>query len=611
MKIRTKILLLFTLGAMVPMLLSHFFATRMMTSSLEERISANLVHSAEQAANRIGDHIQRSIQELSLVVDAIPFENFPLDQLHQALEIPYRQLPGATTIALLDESGKAVALPYSKSQKEAKVLGREFVSSEDLAVFAQNVPLRLALTAEIALGPVYLSSGGSPRMVMARAYKLSDENASWVLAVEMSLEDICKLVSAHNRDGSQWARIIDVQGRSLCAAFADPSKGLPTYSRADFLNRMDGSKVNRYEGAEGVSVLGVIDEVDITGWKLLIEQVEDLALEPVEKSLKWTAVWLAVCLAIALGGGAVLSRELTRPIADLEQAAARVARGDYDRQIAVSSKDELGRLATSFNHMTSEIQAWNAELTERVEERTRALREAREQVIQTQKLAAIGELGSGVAHEINNPLTGVIGMAQLLRSEMEPGSQTADGLNAIINGARRVADVVDMLLKFSQSQVSPEMQPVEIDETVKRALNMFASRLDESEIRVATKIQKGCRVFAKEEDLQLAINHLLDNARRALSSGGQLSIDVGHVEGGAVQITISDTGPGMSEEVQNRAFDPFFTTHNPGSGAKGLGLALVHQVVAEHEGRVMIDSDVGMGTRVSIYLPGAPRLSRD
>ncbi|MCP4605471.1 MAG: HAMP domain-containing histidine kinase [Proteobacteria bacterium] len=612
MKIRTKILLLFTLGAIVPLLTSHFFATRMVAASIRERIAENLSHSAEMAAGRIEDRIMRSIDELSMVVDMIKFENFPTDDLlYLALEIPYRQLPDITVVALLKESGQAKVPPFYKSAEEAAHFKREAVRKEDLIAFAQNVPLKLAVTAEMALGPVYLSSAGTPRMVMAREYPLADKESSWVLAVEKSLSETCELVAAYSRKGGQRARLIDIQGRVICGHTSESSTGLELHPQADRIRKMFESNVSTYVDSDGESVLGVVHQVEVAGWQLLFEQPESLAMEPVQRSLYWTAVWVLVSLGIALGGGAILSKELTRPIVQLEEAAVRIADGDYKLSLDLRSKDEMGRLASAFNRMTAEIRAWNAELTARVEERTRALREAREQIVQTQKLAAVGELGSGVAHEVNNPLAGVIGMAQLLHEEVEPGSELADGLKDIIAGARRVADVVDVLLRFSQSRVSPEMQVMDAGRLVNVAIDMFSSRLKEFGISVETRMGKECRIFACEADLRLAMNHVIDNALRAMPGGGRLEVDVDRVEGGAVQITVSDDGPGMTEEIRTRAFDPFFTTNAPVASSKGLGLPLVHQIVSEHDGRVVLNSTIGEGTRVKIYLPGAARLSRD
>ncbi len=547
-----------------------------------------------------------------MVVDMVPFDTFPHKDLHRALEIPYRQLPDVTIVALLDDTGSAVAPPFHKSKNAAAVLGREGVEKRDLEIFSHNVPLKLALTAEVAIGPVYLSHAGSPRMVMAKAYRLGDGETSWVLAAEVSLSSICGLVNDYGRSHVRNARAIDVQERIVCDSGSENIPSLKIYQPAEEIEEVAQGKASFYDDENGEPVLGATADVEAIGWHLLIEEPERIALAPVQRSLSWIAIWVIVCLAIAIGGGVILSKELTQPITMLEAAASRIAKGDYNRTLTLKSRDELGRLASAFNHMTAEIQAWNAELTERVEERTRDLREAREQIVRTQKLAAVGELGSGVAHEINNPLTTVIGVAQLLGTEVDPKSDVAKGLADIITSARRVANIVDTLLRFSQTQVLPEMQSVDAGRVINGTLDMFASRLKERRINVKVSIEDECRFFAQESDMRLALNHLLDNATRVLADGGHIDIVARHIEGSAVRITITDDGPGMTEEVRTRVFDPFFTTKNAGSSsAQGLGMAIVHQVINEHNGRIVIDSEIGKGTTVNIYLPGAAKLSRD
>jgi signal transduction histidine kinase len=139
---------------------------------------------------------------------------------------------------------------------------------------------------------------------------------------------------------------------------------------------------------------------------------------------------------------------------------------------------------------------------------------------------------------------------------------------------------------------------------------MFSGRLEERVIEVRREIQPQCMVNAIDSDVQLAFHHLIDNAFKAMADGGTLSLELSKVEGGAVRAEIGDTGPGMTEEVRERVFDPFYTTAPPGSGAKGLGLTLVHRVMTEHQGRIVLDSAQGKGTRVTLYFPGAAKLSK-
>jgi signal transduction histidine kinase len=608
MKIRTKLLLLLALGTLVPLLLSHFFSGRMVASSMTGLIRDGLSRTTSQVAGRTDDQIQWIVRELAMVVEAIPFESFPPEDLPRALEIPYRQLSYATVVALLDENGRALAPPFSLSGKEAEALGREPVNEDDLARLAEHVPLKLALSATVAFGPVYSSAvSGTPRMVAATAFPVSGGEQRWVLAVEITLVDICKLIDELDIPGQQRSALMDLRGHPVCGNAEEMRAPL---ADADRIRAMAPGEVAEHSGPDGVGYHGAVAEVGVTGWRLLLEQPQDLALAPVVRALQWTAVWVAVALLIAAFGGIVLARGLTRPLSELEEASTRIAGGDYDRVLEVRSKDEVGRLAEGFNRMTAEIRAWNAELTARVEERTKALREAQEQILQTQKLAAIGELGAGVAHEINNPLTGVIGTAQLMQLDAEPGSEAAESVETIISNAQRVAEVVDALLKISQSQVSPDMKPIDPALVLERAVALFAGRLEEAGIQVQRDVEQGTTIHAVDTDVQLAFHNLVENAFKALSGGGTIKLEVAKVEGGAVRVAVSDDGPGMPEDVRERVFDPFYTTAAPGSGSKGLGLTLVQRVATEHQARIVLDSSESEGTTVTLYFPGVAKLSK-
>ena len=216
MRIRTKLLLLLVLGALVPLLLSHFFAGRMFTGSMSDIIRDGLSETADQVAGRTDDQVQWIVREMSTVVEYTQFESFTAEELPIALEVPYRQLPNATVVALLDDKGKALAPPYRLSGNDAKMLAREPVTDADLARFAENVPLELALNATVAFGPVYASmSEGEPRMVAATAFPVAGDQNRWVLAVELSLADVCALIEPLNISDVQSAVLIDLRGHPI------------------------------------------------------------------------------------------------------------------------------------------------------------------------------------------------------------------------------------------------------------------------------------------------------------------------------------------------------------------------------------------------------------
>ncbi len=154
------------------------------------------------------------------------------------------------------------------------------------------------------------------------------------------------------------------------------------------------------------------------------------------------------------------------------------------------------------------------------------------------------------------------------------------------------------------------MQPVNMKSVLEKSVWMFEGRFEESGIQVVWEVAQDCQVRGVEADLRLVLNNLLDNSLKAMPEGGKLTLSVARVEGGAVKLAIADEGIGMTEEVRGRAVDPFFTTARPGSGSKGLGLSTVHRVVGEHDGRFVLESELGIGTNVIIYMPGHVKLSK-
>jgi len=606
MKIRTKLLLLLTLGVAVPLLMSHHFIAKQTREVMVRLVEKDLSAEATQIAGSANDRLVWVAEELRLFVQSVPFESLAPAEVHQALALPYRQLSDATFVAMIDESGRAITAPYRPGTEEAELLKRAPISDQDVEVFSQRIPLELSLTAQIAFGPVYRSDEGEPRMVAAASFPVSESRKRWVLAVELSLVGVCEAMAGAGGTPGRTRLLVDGRGFSICSPRADEWR--PLDDAAAILG-IEPRSVAKRDGAGGM-VLRTADEVAVTGWRLVVEQTEEAVMAPVATTTRWILMWAGVVLLIAIAGGVLLSRGLTEPLADLERASKEIAAGAYERVLPVRSDDEVGNLAKSFNRMTAEIRAWNTELQSRVAARTRELKEAQIQVLQSQKLAAVGELGAGVAHEINNPLTGVLGLAQLARAEAAPGSELAAALDEIIANARRVAEVVEALLRFSQTQVSPDFSPVQPRRILEQVVSIYANRLVERGIRVEWRTEPDCVLQAAEGDLRVALGHLVDNAVRAMPAGGRLGLEVAHIEGGAVRIAVSDDGVGMAEEVRLRAADPFFTTEPPGSGCRGLGLWIASSVAEDHGGRIVLESAVGRGTTATLYFPGKVRLSK-
>jgi signal transduction histidine kinase len=264
-------------------------------------------------------------------------------------------------------------------------------------------------------------------------------------------------------------------------------------------------------------------------------------------------------------------------------------------------------MAGELQKKESEIRAWNAELQARVDARTAELKEAQEQLLQSRKLGAIATLSAGIAHEINNPLMGVLGTAQVMLGRSDQlDARTAKRLATIEREALRIRDVVENMQGLAQSSMRDAIR-VDMASIVDAVARSRAPQLASAGVQVVRSIDGDIPdVMGNAGQLEHAIAHLVDNSIRAMASGGTLRLAVRCIEGELVTVDVEDSGCGIAPELLDRIFEPFFTTKDNWRGL-GLGLALAHRIVEVHNGRLRASSKLGQGTTMTITLPTARR----
>ncbi len=302
-------------------------------------------------------------------------------------------------------------------------------------------------------------------------------------------------------------------------------------------------------------------------------------------------------LLFALAGIAVISvllstlfqRWVGRPVRALLGATKRIAAGDLDHRLQVPRADELGQLAESFNQMTAK------------------LAEARSMLYQSNKLASVGRLAAGIAHEINNPLTGVLTYSSFLLKRATDAESKSD-LETIVHETKRCRDIVRGLLDFSR-QVPPKKTQVDLNAIVERALTIVDNQLKVQNIQVTKSLAANLPAFpADANQLQQVVLNLLVNAADAFEHGDRqiyVATDVKEIAGRRMaEVKVADNGMGIPEKNLGRIFEPFFTTkENRGTG---LGLSVCWGIVTEHGGTIAVDSKVGSGTTFTVHLPLEP-----
>jgi two-component system NtrC family sensor kinase len=356
-------------------------------------------------------------------------------------------------------------------------------------------------------------------------------------------------------------------------------------------------------GEHYLALTGIADPARSSqGFRYLLLSSYELRLHSLEETRR---------TLVALGiGGVLLSvvlvsfllRRITQPLRELRDSAEAVGRGDFSRKIERFSNDECGELAEEFNRMTSNLQGSRAELEKTVS----TLKDTQAQLIQSEKLSAVGQFVAGVAHELNNPLTAVIGFADLM-SSVETDEKNRHHLDVIAKSAHRCHKIVQSLLSFAR-QHAPERKLVGVNTLITDVIEIMAYDLRTSNINVRLEFSDSLPdLLGDPHQLQQVFLNIIGNARQAMEPfrrDGEMLIRTRH-SSGWLRIEFEDNGPGIRPDNLARIFDPFFTTKPVGKGT-GLGLSLSYGIIQEHGGKIGATSVVGQGACFVIELPVAP-----
>ncbi len=311
------------------------------------------------------------------------------------------------------------------------------------------------------------------------------------------------------------------------------------------------------------------------------------------------------------------SLRITSPLKKLKEATKAMEKGEFAHRVSIKSRDEIGSLADSFNKMAeelekaySEIKEYSSSLERMVEDRTRELKNAHSQLIQSAKMAVIGQIGAGVAHEINNPLTSILGFTQLLSSKLDKLNLDPETfkifknyLEKIEKESERCKIIVEKLLSFSRKP-SEGIEIFDINKVIEDTLSLLKSQLTVSNIDVITDFKVDLPlVKGIPNQIQQVFVNMIVNAKDAMPNGGELKIST-EIEDDMVKISFSDTGHGISKENLSKIFEPFFTTKHDKKSV-GLGLSISYNIIREHGGDIKVESEEGKGTSFYIYLPSS------
>ncbi len=428
-----------------------------------------------------------------------------------------------------------------------------------------------------------------------------------------SFESLQKLVSETKLNGRGVAFLVDEKG--LLVSHPDIKRAIQkenVYGNQGVSQVLQQQKGGGEFGDElGALMVGAYVPIPKYRWGLVIQEPIGSAYSELRRLETNSLLFVIVGIILTALVGIFFAHSIEKPIKDLTQGTEAVAKGDLRWQVSVDSVDEMGRLAVAFNQMT------------------RDLRDSQERLILSEKLASLGTMAAGMAHEIKNPLVSLRTFTQLLQQKWEDKDFRAKFSSIIPHEIERINRIAESLLKFGKP-MKPELSKVEVNDLLEEVLLLFESETKKHNIRVTKKLANLPQITGDAGQLQQVFVNIVKNAIESMhANGGELIVktDVGEVvklgkigrEGKrkgeeiiwgedqeldkpipVVFIEVSDTGEGIPEDNLKSLFDPFFTTKMTGTG---MGLPITLRIIEEHNGSVKVRSQAGKGTTFIITMP--------
>lgn len=448
-----------------------------------------------------------------------------------------------------------------------------------------------------------------------------------------------ELVRIYNKKGeitfstkpSETGRIVDMKAEACyaCHAANQPIVSLPMQKKTRIYRATDGRRImglinpirNAPECSNQVchahskdqTILGVLDV------QMSLEEL-DQALSQTRLTVFTLSTGLIILAMILFA--IVVYLIIYRPINTLKTGTVRLAVGDLDYRIDMQRKDELGMLARSFNNMAenlkrayTELKNWSNRLAVRVEEKTEELERMHRGMLQVEKMSSLGKMAATVAHELNNPLAGIVTYSKLLQKRISK-SYSANGdcekilkeLQLIESESMRCGNIVRNLLAFARG-TSVNFQEWPLKEIVDRAMGIVQHHMKLGKIEGRSSIEiNPDKIVCDPDQLLQALVALLVNAVEAMPDGGELEIAARNMPRNPdrVLLSVKDTGVGIPEGVKDKIFEPFFSTKRDQKGV-GLGLAVVYGIIQRHNGKIYVESKEKEGTSFFIELPIQPK----
>jgi signal transduction histidine kinase len=505
---------------------------------------------------------------------------------------PARQL--MVDWVMRNPSGAAGAWPTDFEKSTLQSLDYRALSSNGRGLWRVKAPdgtPYLALSFEVKIVDVKKKKAMAQIPNAAAAALAQDELVSaWIVGLMPSTA--FDSVLSDFSTGLNTGFIVDNQGVAIGHSnSAMKNTSFKSYGVvADALQNTKQSGAGDYEDMEGSRVVGAFEWIPKINLFVVVTTPRDKAFEAADIMMRDITYIGLVILLVAIGTAILLSNYMTGPLQRLKQIAAEIGAGNFNVVIDVKTNDEIGELAGSFAKMEKDLL-----------ERDEALSAAQGALVQSEKMSAFGQLSAGIAHEVKNPLAGILGHAQLAMGKIQ-NDDIKKHLEVIEKETRRCKTIVENLMKFARAEKT-ELKATDLAQVVQDTINLVDHQLGLTGVKIYKDFQPCPMVNANANHLQQVLLNLMVNSGHAMESVPTKNVIARVVQAGnKAQIQIEDTGVGIPPEIQKKIFEPFFTTKPAGKGT-GLGLSVSIGIVKDHKGEIYVKSEIGKGTTFYIDIP--------
>ncbi len=634
-RIGNKLLLLFLVVALVPLSGVSYLTYRDAEKNYRKEATASLAVIAESKANGIKSYLLERMKDITVLshtpslIDAMErfeaaFDREGLDsRRYQAVEkewgpflIQYKGATGYQDLFLISPEGDAVFSVEKGEDLGSNYLTGPYKNSELAEVFDRA---RTLLETEVSDFGYYPATNEPAAFLAAPIFK--EGHFVGVVALQMSNQEVYQAVQDYSGLGETGETIVGSRiGNQVI--FVAPTRQDPfsafrrrlVIGSHELLPLQEAAQGKRGSGISidyrGKKVLAVWDYLPSFRWGIVVKIDSAEVFKPIAAMRNRFVVIMTLTTLMVILLSLFTAKSIAKPIRTLQEGTEIIAQGDLTKQIPVTTKDELGLLTDAFNKMTLNLKRSMQDLERRrkeSEEREKQLKETQAMLVQAGKLTAMGQLGAGIAHELNQPLTAIQGLSQTMFGRMKSTDPYRQPLEKVIEQAKRMTKIIENIRKFGR-EAKGEVEPVDIHQTLEDALMLVSAQLKHHGIEVIKEYADSLpSVQGNANQLQQVFTNLLTNACDALDEvglGGRIWMitQCRGAEARSVEVVFKNDGPSIPEKDITEIFNPFFTTKPPGKGT-GLGLSISYGIIRDHHGSIEVENLKEGGVEFRISLP--------